>query len=155
MTDPAVARQLRSLQAQIDALKARRSWALLAAATYTPTYLGGTTPGATTYSTQQGWYWRIDSLIFVTGLVVWTAATGTGNANISLPVVPSTTYGFRAAGSVRLSGVTFAAGAPELLVSASAAFFTLESPTTNAAPTVVAVEAAGNITFSCFYGVDI
>lgn len=154
MTDPAVARQLRSLQSQIDALKARRSWALLTAATYTPTYLGATTPGATTYSAQQGWYWRIDSLIFVTGLVAWTAATGTGNANISLPVVPSTTFGFRAAGSAYIISVTFTTTTPQLLVSATSALFTLASPASNAASNIVQVEAAGTIAFSCFYGVD-
>ena len=55
--------------------------------TYTPTYFGGTTAGATTYSFQQGKWTRIGNLIFVTGAVVWTAATGTGNACIALPVV--------------------------------------------------------------------
>ena len=122
--------------------------------TYTPTYLGATTAGTTTYSVQQGWYWRMGSLLYVTGLVVWTAATGTGNAVISLPFAPSSTIGFRASGSLRVTTVTFANSSPQLLLDPSAARFTMDSPLTNAAGTTVAVEAAGNVTFSLFYGVD-
>lgn len=121
---------------------------------YTPTYLGGTLPGVTTYSVQQGWYWKLGTLVFVTGALVWTAATGTGNAQISLPFVPSATAAFRASGGVRTNAITFANSAPQLQLSATAAFFTLESPLTNAAPTTVAIEAAGNLLFSLFYGVD-
>jgi len=123
-------------------------------ATYSPTYLGGTTPGATTYSVQQGWYWRAGQLLFVTGLVVWTAATGTGDAQISLPFVPSITFGFRASGSLRVTSVTFTTTTPQLIVAPTAAYFTMESPVSNAAGNVVQMEAAGNVTFSCFYGVD-
>lgn len=121
---------------------------------YTPTYLGGTTPGSTTYTTQQGWYFQTGKIIFVTGLVVWTAATGTGNAQVSLPFAPSASVAFRASGSCRLVSVTFANSSPQIILAASAANFTMDSPLTNAAPTTVQIEAAGNITFSLFYGVD-
>jgi hypothetical protein len=122
--------------------------------TYTPTYTGSTLAGTTTYTTQQGWYWRFGSFVAATGLVVWTAATGTGNAQISLPFVPSATVGFRASGSARITTVTFANSTPMVILSATAALFTLDSPLSNAAGTAVAMEAAGNIIFSLFYGTD-
>lgn len=121
---------------------------------YSPTYLGASSAGVTTYSVQTGWYMRLSPLIFVTGLVVWTAATGTGNAVISLPFTPSSSVAFRAAGSLRITTVTFTTTTPQLIVDASAAQFTMESPASNAASNIVQVEAAGNVTFSLFYGVD-
>ena len=121
---------------------------------YTPTYVGGTTAGVTTYSIQQGWYWRMGHALFVTGLVVWTTATGTGTAQISLPFAPSATAGFRASGSLRTTTVTFANGTPQLLISPTLALFTMDSPLTNAASAAVVIEAAGNVSFSAFYGVD-
>ena len=116
--------------------------------TYTPTYLGGTTAGVTTYTFQNAAWTRKGNEITVRGQVVWTAATGTGNAQISLPFAPGTG---NFAGSLYLSGVTFANSAPELLTSAGNTFFTMGSPLTNAAPTIVAIEAAGNITFTVTY----
>lgn len=116
--------------------------------TYAPTYLGGTTPGTTTYSLQDAAWVRLGNIIVVRGQVVWTNATGTGNAQISLPSAPGSG---NFTGSLYLSAVTFANSAPELLASAGNAFFTMGSPLTNAAPTVVAIEAAGNITFEVAY----
>lgn len=121
--------------------------------TYSPTYTGATSAGVTTYSAQQGYYWRIGSIVFVTGLVAWTAVTGTGNAQISLPITPSSTFGFRASGSLRITSVTFTTTTPELILDPTAAQFTMESPVSNAAGNILQMEAAGNITFSLFYGV--
>jgi hypothetical protein len=121
-------------------------------AAYTPTYLGGTTAGATTYTTQEGWYARINNLVFVNGIVVWTAATGTGSAVISLPFVIDVTRA-RATAVVRTINVTFANGSIQVIVSSTLASFTMESPLTNAGSTAVAVEAAGNVTFSLWYPV--
>jgi hypothetical protein len=53
--------------------------------TWTPTVVGGTTGGTTTYNTQQGYYTRVGNLIYVEGFIIITAATGTGNAVFSLP----------------------------------------------------------------------
>lgn len=52
---------------------------------YTPTLTGGTTPGTTTYSAQVGRYVRIGNWVFIQYKVDITAATGTGNANFSVP----------------------------------------------------------------------
>lgn len=50
--------------------------------TFTPTYFGSTTAGATTYSTQVGVYTRVGNMVFIAGVVGWTGATGTGSGRI-------------------------------------------------------------------------
>lgn len=151
-------RQIKDLLRRMGRVEVKSSGAIYAQGTYTPTYTGATTAGATTYTVQQGWYWIVGTgagaICFVTGLVVWTAATGTGDAQISLPFAPSSTIGFRASGSLRVTSVTFTTTTPEIIVNAGAAKFTMESPVSNAAGNVVQMEAAGNITFSLFYGID-
>jgi hypothetical protein len=122
--------------------------------TWTPTYLGSSTAGTTTYSTQQGNYIRIGALVVATGTIVWTAATGTGNAQFSLPLTASATSGQNFSGSVRTVNITFANSTPQVLVTPSSNFFILQSPLTNAAATTVAMEAAGNIVFTVTYFVD-
>lgn len=134
---------------------AAKLWPFLArlfieADTYTPTYLGSTTAGVTTYSTQTGAYVRIGPLVVATGTVVWTAATGTGNALISLPVT-SANAGQSYSGSLRVAGVTYANDTPQMQIGANQAFFTMRSPLTNAAETVVQMEAAGNVIFTATY----
>jgi hypothetical protein len=122
--------------------------------TYTPTYLGGTTPGATTYSAQQGAWWRYGPIVLVTGTVTWSAATGTGTARISLPFTAASTANQNLGGACVVSGVTFANSAPELFIVPATAYFTLVSPLTNAAAAAVAIEAAGTIVFSAFYALE-
>lgn len=114
--------------------------------TYVPTYGGATAAGITTYTTQVGSYLVMGWLTLVWGQVVWTAASGTGNAQISLPSIPSV---ISTLGNVRSQAVTFAAGAPEVLTSGG--FLQLRSPATNAATTPVAVEAAGDLIFAIAY----
>lgn len=53
-----------------------------ATTTWTPTLLGASVAGSTTYTTQYGKYVRIGNLVFIEGTIVITAATGTGNATI-------------------------------------------------------------------------
>jgi len=60
-----------------------------ASGVYTPTYLGLTTPGVTTYTTQLGSWTRNGRMVTVTVFLNWSAATGTGIAIISLPFAPS------------------------------------------------------------------
>ena len=119
--------------------------------TYTPTYEGGTTAGTTTYSVQQGSYVRIGNLVLATGAVVWTAATGTGNARISLPFAGAA--GVNQTGSIRVISVTFAAGTPQVEFSGTN-YFEMRSAASNAGGTVVQVEAAGNIIFTIAYLID-
>lgn len=131
-----------------------RSFISYAKGTYTPTYLGGTTAGVTTYTTQQGAWIRIGKQITVTGTIVWTAATGTGNAQISLPFAAANVANQNFAGSLRNVSVTFANGTPQLQLASAGTVMLMQSPLTNAASTPVAIEAAGNIIFTIVYFVD-
>jgi len=119
--------------------------------TYVPTYLGGTTAGATTYVLQQGAWTKIGDLVFVTASIQWSAATGTGNAQVSLPFTSANVTNQNHSGSLWMQNVTFANGTPQILISPNTAFLLMSSPLTNAAATFVAMEAAGSIIFSAFY----
>lgn len=50
-----------------------------AVGTWTPTLVGQSTAGTTTYTVQNGYYTRIGNIVFIMGVVVTSAATGTGN----------------------------------------------------------------------------
>jgi hypothetical protein len=119
--------------------------------TYTPTYEGSTTPGVTTYTTQQGAWTRLGNLVVATGTVVWSAATGTGTAQISLPFTSANVSNQFFSGSVRVDSVTFANGTPQVVLSPNTAFFFLVTPITNAGSPAIVVEAAGNIVFTIAY----
>lgn len=122
---------------------------------YTPTYLGETTAGVTTYAAngQVGRWTRIGQLIFFRGRIEWTAATGTGNANISLPFTPLNVTNLNYGGGLDTTTVTFANGTPVMLIGANLAFFRMRSPLTNAAAATVQVEAAGAVNFAGFFEV--
>lgn len=143
--------EIRRAQDQLEPLRKLDSGGVSIA--YTPTY-DGSTPGSTTYSTQQGAYVQFGLLIIATLTLVWTAAAGTGNAQISLPLAASSTSSQNFSGSVRNVNVTFANSAPQVLIAAGASFFLLQSPLTNAASTTVQVEAAGNIVATVAYFID-
>jgi hypothetical protein len=124
---------------------------LIDSGTYVPTMLGETTPGATTYTTQVGAWERIGNVIHVTGYVVWTAATGTGNMNISLPFTARSTANLLTPVALYVDGITFAAGSPMGLIVNNTAFIRLYYPTSNAATTIIPVEAAGQVAFHAAY----
>jgi hypothetical protein len=119
--------------------------------TWTPTYEGSVTPGVTTYTLQQGAWTRFVNVMIVTGLVQWTAATGTGVAKISLPFATANVVNQQYSGSLWQSGVTFANSTPQINISPNAAFFLMTSPLTNAGNTTVAIEAAGLVVFTITY----
>lgn len=146
MSDP-ISAKLADFEKRIKELEGRES-PEYSTGTYTPTYVGGTTAGVTTYSTQQGVYTRIGNIVMATGAVAWTNATGTGNARISLPFTAQA--GVNHTGALRLVNVTFANGSvePEF---AGVNYFEMRSPATNAGGTVVAVEVAGNIIFTIVF----
>ncbi len=121
------------------------------ASTYTPTYTGATTAGVTTYSVQAGFWVRLGKVAIVTGTVGWTAATGTGDVNVSLPFTAENVANQNFSLSLRNTGVTFAAGTPQGQILPNTAFFTLQSPVTNGGSTPVAIEAAGTIIFTATY----
>lgn len=137
-------RELRTLKQCVAAIEVVETIAYTPPTSYTPTYLGGTTAGVTTYSLQQGQYIRLGNVVLVTGNVTWTASTGTGNAQVSLPFTPT----FRGAGALWVQNVTFANGTPQIQIAAQN-FFLMYSPLTNAAGAIVQMEAAGDVRFTC------
>ena len=126
----------------------------VAATAYTPTYTGGTTAGTTTYNNQVGYYVRIAEVVYFTAFVGWTAATGTGDARVSLPLTAKNVASLRYTCAVRTDTVTFAASAPQGLIQPNTAYVTLYSPVSNGGSTAVAIEAAGFIDVSGMYFVD-
>ena len=119
--------------------------------TYTPTYLGATTAGTTTYTTQDGFWRKIFNIVFFNGRVVWTNATGTGTAIISLPFTSESTSGKRYSLTINPTNVTFANGYVSANIANGASFFSMISPATNAAGTAVTVETAGDIIFTGWF----
>lgn len=118
--------------------------------TYTPLYVGGTTPGTTTYSNQEGRWVRLGPVVFVWGWVNWTAATGTGNARISLPFTIAAGLS-RNPVTIWTNAVTFAGTTLQGLMNGTVNYFELYSHNSNGAVTAVAVEAAGEISFAAMY----
>lgn len=119
--------------------------------TFVPTYLGGTTPGVTTYTLQAGFWVRVGALVVATATVAWSAATGTGDAQFSLPFTAVNTTNENYAVPVRLNLVTFANSAPTGQLAANTAYIILVSPLTNAASAVSQVEAAGLAIYTANY----
>ena len=143
------------LQQQIDEIaslleRLRKSDVGGVVVAYTPTY-DGAVSGNTTYTVQVGSYVRLGPIMIAAGIVVWTAATGTGNARITLPDTAVNTTNLDYGGSLSLSGVTFtnSTPTPELIFNNS--FFQMRSPLTNAAGALVQVEAAGTLIFTITY----
>ncbi len=104
MSDPNLLtqRQIQDLQDGHERL--RKADVAGVTTTYTPTYLGLSTPGVTTYTTQIGSYMQIGRLVIVSAFLNWSAATGTGVAAISLPFAPSYASSIRYAGGASKSG---------------------------------------------------
>lgn len=109
---------------------------------YTPTYLGASTAGTTTYTTQEGYYYRIGDIIFAQLNLTWTNATGTGFVRLGgLPYAASRTIAFPA----WVNNLTFANGSIQGLLQAGNALAQLYSPASNVANTELTMEVAGSI----------
>lgn len=145
-----LAERLARIENLLDALESR-SFINYRKGTWVPTYLGATTPGVTTYTTQVGFYTRLGRLTVATGRVTWTAATGTGVAIISLPFTSINTTDMRYAIPLWTSGVTFANNNIVGTLAPNVSAFSMASLLTNAAPTNVNVEAAGDVIFTVIY----
>jgi hypothetical protein len=69
--------------------------------TFTPTLIGASTAGTTTYNGQQGYYVRVGNLVTVYGFVSLTAATGTGIVQLGgLPFTIKNQTSYSVPGSV-------------------------------------------------------
>lgn len=83
--------------------------------TWTPTVVGASTAGTTSYTVQDGWYTRMGNFVIAQFRVTYTAATGTGGIVIGgLPVtiaaigsyVPHGTLSLSSAGTAWGAGIT-------------------------------------------------
>ncbi len=82
---------------------------------WTPTLIGQSTAGTTTYTTQSGSYMRMSNMVIATFSVVITAATGTGNINIGgLPF----TFSRQTIGSCQINGFTWPTSNTDIVLSA-------------------------------------
>jgi len=151
--DSDTARRFKLIETRLGRLEPKSSGlsAVRGGTTYTPTYLGATTAGVTTYTTQKGFYAQISNVVWFTGRVTWTAATGTGIALISVPFTTQNTTDLRYTVALWSSGLTFANNNVIGFLTPGASQFQMTSLLTNAAPTAVNVEAAGDVIFSGFF----
>jgi hypothetical protein len=154
-TDPAVYRRLEALE---RAAALRQDRIATTITTYVPSYYGATTAGVTTYSANYptGWYIVIGPMIHVWGDVVWTAATGTGEGRISLPVAqydPGTPRDTPV--MMRITSTAITNTVAQGLCRVGQDYWRLESVTGSGATTAEAVKAAGNISFYLAYPVSV
>lgn len=128
----------------------------MAQGTYTPTYIGLTSAGTTTYAAngQIGYYLRLGPLCYVQGHIVWTAATGTGTAAISLPITAAAGTNRDGTIVIYTYNVTIGSFTPQAAINPATAYFTMWQPQNNAASGNITVEAAGEVIFSGWYFVE-
>jgi hypothetical protein len=151
MTDAlSIERRLRLLEETVERLRKGDTMRYVED-TYTPTMTGESVAGVTTYTTQVGAYIRLGNVVHAVGYVVWTGATGTGNMNISLPFTARSTANLLTPATIYVDGITFASGSPMGLIVNNTAFIRLYYPASNAATTIIPVEAAGQVAFHAAY----
>ncbi len=144
-----VFRRLDLLEAELERLRKADSGTVATA--WVPTYLGGSTAGVTTYTIQEAYYWLFDPIVFIDIRITWTNATGTGNAQVSLPFTAATSTNGGFVLGVWSSGLTFANNNVVGRIINGQAFLTFQSLLTNAAATASAVEVAGDVIISGWY----
>jgi hypothetical protein len=110
--------------------------------TYTPTAVGGTTAGTTTYNTQVGQYTKIGRMVSVEIYVNVTAMTGSGELRISLPFT-SGNNDPRGVGSVWSSNLDWpGAGSISCMEEPNTSYIRLFVSSDNAAFGVINIENA-------------
>jgi hypothetical protein len=116
--------------------------------TFTPTIQGTTTAGTGTYGGRTGAYIKVGRMTYITGSVVWTAHTGTGNLRLSaLPF----TAGSDGLGMLSYANLTVT-GTPYLkIIDGQSYADVLTRPTTGGTPTAVAMDTAATLEFSFCY----
>lgn len=118
---------------------------------YTPQYLGTSTAGTTTYTTQAGAYIILGTLIVVYGRIVWTAVTGTGSGKIVLPFAARNTTSLRPTATIWINNFTFGGSWAEALLPEGSTDLLLYTTTSNVGVSALAIEAAGDVAFNISY----
>lgn len=122
--------------------------ALVSSGTFTPTITGTTVAGAGTYTTQDGHYIKVGSLVHIKLKLIWTAHTGTGSIRISgLPFNGNTPL--NDAFSIFAENLTFSNTLTCTFGTANT--LALQSISTGAAATNVAMDTAATVVVSGSY----
>jgi hypothetical protein len=120
---------------------------------FTPTILGLTTAGTTTYTTQTGRFTRVGRMVMVEVILVWTSATGTGQMAVGgLPFQPALTS---ATAAIYSSGVSASASSTivGLTSSATPIMPLYNQPVGGGTATSLLVDSAGELRLSLTYSV--
>ena len=117
--------------------------------TWTPTIEGLTTAGATTYTNQGGKYTRIGRQVTCTGVVEWSAATGTGSMVVSgLPFVATSVGAAATIGYAQIGATNTTSIAGH--VAGAGSYFNLYKYAAGASANIT-VENTGSLYFSITY----
>lgn len=135
-----IARRLEQLERRLKDLERMEAGV---SGTWTVTYLGGTSAGATTYTTQVTKYTQIGDVVAFSLFVIWTAASGTGNARVSLPFTTANVANQYGSAVVWIQDVTYTGTGVQAIIAPNTAYIEFSTPISNNVPTVLAVEAAG------------
>lgn len=156
MIDMSVLQRIATLEANQNGLKPHEH---ARSDVFTPTYFGATTAGVTTYaaSGQLATYTLQGSICFFSLYLLWTNATGTGNALIGgLPFTSRATNPPFAVPALLYNNITYAAGTgiQMLIRNGTSQIEIYNSPASNVNVAAIAVEAAGEFLLSGFYHVQ-
>lgn len=118
---------------------------------WTPTIVGSSSAGTGTYTTQAGRYTKIGNLVFISGTIIWTAHTGTGNILIGgLPFTSNATN--IAYGVGEWANLAAISGAPAFYLGISSAqIAAVGLSVTTGASAAVAMDTAASVFFSLTY----
>jgi hypothetical protein len=118
--------------------------------TWTPTAVGATSAGTTTYVLQVGRYTKIGNVVNATGFIAISAMTGTGNMHLSLPFATNSTVNI--AGSTGTYNLDWpSAGSICSFAVASNAFARLHVSVDNGADAIVQTE---NASWEAYYTIS-
>ena len=123
--------------------------------TYVPTLTGSATAGTTTYTTQAGFYTIVGNIIYVEGFITISAATGTGNAVISLPFTVKNLTNYGPIGHCDLASVgwTWSGAGTQLHLrpQPGASNALIDSVKSGAAANQAIINATASFSFACWY----
>jgi hypothetical protein len=124
--------------------------------TWTPTVIGASTAGTTTYSVQEGLYTIIGNLVYIEATITISAATGTGNALFNLPFTVKNLSNYNPQGTMNLSSTNWAwTGATGTMLTfgplTNTATAEVNSLKSDGAATLAMTNGAATFAFSCWY----
>lgn len=104
-----IIRELTALKEKLSRIE-RRETLLYQSGTWQPRLFGAATAGTTTYTTRTGIWIRVGRHVSYTGVIIWTAATGTGQLLIDgLLHTANTTTQLHVPAAIRTTGLGTAA----------------------------------------------